>query len=114
LIDLARWSYEEFRSKKSSAPGQNCARRAVRRLGIRADERIVADYWRRNLIEDGEYRCRKRGQVSALTRVMQDEHKFYDCCGNKRAIHVANRLGDKFHRVPAQRHSRHVRRYAAS
>jgi GGDEF domain-containing protein len=49
-----------------------------------------------------------------LARIMQKEEKFYDGCGNKRAIHVANRCRDKLHRVSAERHSRHDRRYAAS
>ena len=49
-----------------------------------------------------------------LARIMQDEEKLYDGCGNKRAIHVANRCRDKLHRVSAERHSRHDRRYAAS
>jgi hypothetical protein len=49
-----------------------------------------------------------------FTGIMQKEEKAYDGCGNKRAIHVANRCRDKLHRVSAERHSRHDRRYAAS
>jgi polar amino acid transport system ATP-binding protein len=56
----------------------------------------------------------KRGGMTMLARIMQKEEKFYDGCGNKRAIHVANRCRDKLHRVSAERHSRHDRRYAAS
>jgi hypothetical protein len=42
------------------------------------------------------------------------DEKFCDGCGNKGAIHVANRCSDELHRVPAERHSRHDRRYPAS
>jgi hypothetical protein len=39
--------------------------------------------------------------------------EFCDGCGSKGAIHVANRCRDKLHRVSAERHSRHDRRYPA-
>ncbi|MGC1792919.1 MAG: ABC transporter substrate binding protein [Pseudolabrys sp.] len=50
----------------------------------------------------------------ALARIMHDGEKLRDGCGEKRAIHVANRCPNKLHRVSALRHSRHDRRYAAS
>ena len=53
-------------------------------------------------------------RLGALARIMHDGEKLRDGCGEKRAIHVANRCPNKLHRVSALRHSRHDRRYAAS
>jgi hypothetical protein len=49
-----------------------------------------------------------------LAWIMREARDRGDGCGNKGAIHVANRCRDKLHRVSAERHSRHDRRYAAS
>src|SRR3954470_13660075 len=75
---------------------------------LRAEECVIAAK------EEGIAKEDIEEEVGDLARIMQKEEKFYDGCGNKRAIHVANRCRDKLHRVSAERHSRHDRRYAAS
>ena len=52
--------------------------------------------------------------VFSLAQIMHDGEELRDGCGEKRAIHVANRCPSKLPRVSALRHSRHDRRYAAS
>src|SRR5262245_29702844 len=53
-------------------------------------------------------------EPAELAQIMLDGEELRDGCGEKRAIHVANRCPSKLPRVSALRHSRHDRRYAAS
>ena len=53
-------------------------------------------------------------QPGMLARIMRDGEEMRDSCGEKGAIHVANRCSNELRRLSALRHSRHEQRYAAS
>jgi hypothetical protein len=85
------------------------------RTGIRDPGHIAYSMYAKATIERRDNLKRTITELKGrLALFIHEGEDFCGDCGEKRPIHVANRLSDKLPRVSALRHSRHNRRYAAS